>query len=208
MTFVYVMNCRVRLDWRMDFAVPGHPTPLSAQELKFGGGKEECLKLWQADGIRNVWGSLHRCLGLAMRNVIFSCLNSWIGRFPTFSFWKILHPGIMTSDGSLYLKYPYNNLMIIVVLTCFPTMQTPRPVLFLAPIIGQNITIGLLSRAFAVSHVPKIESCSQSTVRRMSYWYVAWSKHARRHATISSKFIIAIFCRIAANHGYWSYKAT
>ncbi|CAL1150399.1 unnamed protein product [Cladocopium goreaui] len=24
------------------------------KELKFGGGKEECLKLWQADGIRNV----------------------------------------------------------------------------------------------------------------------------------------------------------
>lgn len=119
MSCVYVMNCRVRLDWRMDLAVPDHPTPLSAQELKFGGGKEECLKLWQADGIRNVWGSLHRCLGLAMRNVNFSCLNSWIGRFPTFSFWKILHPGIMTSDGSLYLKYPYNNLMIIVVLTCF-----------------------------------------------------------------------------------------
>ena len=59
------MSCRVHFDFTAEICLP-HPAPLStSQELKFAGGKEECLKLWQAE----LLGLLHlACLGLAMRN--------------------------------------------------------------------------------------------------------------------------------------------
>ena len=91
------------------------------QELKFGGGKEECLKLWQADGV-----TLQGCLGL---ETCWCLLLEWLN-------WKVLNVffedvAFRYFDGSLYLKYPYNNNPMITAV--FPTIHAPRPVLFSCP---------------------------------------------------------------------------